>query len=655
VKNKIWQSFRHFVYVTLISAVPVTAIAAPTPSVNGANIPALASIIDSKNNTWTVVSGVVKENGQNAGFSGKVNMLLYKDSVIYQRNISSDWWSWSGTTWTSVSNPLTASASNTNIPAASLIIDTQTPPNAWALSGGVVYENGKTAGFSGNVIELLFLKGVIYQENSSKGWWSWNGTAWVTSSNPVSTSIADPCLPFTMPSATALFSASHRTFTHYFYPFPLSIDNLPASEDYYARNYLNPKGENNAHLAVGGFLRTRPLPVTPSTSSNWQVLNMQREVRMALARGITGFEIDLMSVTDVATGGPLPRLVAAAQAVDSRFQILLMPDMSALKGGTSDVITIVKAAYNSPGLYHDPSNGHLVISPFCSECATPTAWTSALNTLAAEGMPVAFYPTFTSLEPIYVTDYKSISVGLSQWATPSPSQLTWYTSAVAAAKAVSLPLMEGLGSQEYRPYASLYYEANNSLAYRNGWTGSLNANLTVIDTWSDLSEGAQIEPVTDLDGTSGNGYYNLTGYYTSWYASKVQPVIDHDVLYYFYRKEPTTAVAPSQTSLAKLSFGTATNEIELLAFLTAPGTLTVTIDGKTYSQSAPAGMTSFMVPTAPGIPKFSLVRNGAPVISFQSGPQIYGAGGLPTGIQDLTYWSGSASVSGVCSITPPDP
>jgi hypothetical protein len=215
--------------------------------------------------------------------------------------------------------------------------------------------------------------------------------------------------------------------------------------------------------------------------------------------------------------------------------------------------------------------------------------------------------------------------------------------------------MEGLGAQEYRPYASLYYEANNSLAYRNGWTGSLGANLTVIDTWSDLSEGAAIEPVTDNEGTSGNGFYNLTGYYASWFASNVQPKIDHDVLYYFYRKEPTNAVAPSQTSLAKLSFGTATNQIELLAFLTAPGTLTITINGQTYSQSAPAGMTSFMVPTAPGIPKFTLTRSGATVISLQSGPQIYGVAGLPSGIQDLTYWSGSASVSGVCTITPPNP
>jgi Glycosyl hydrolase family 71 len=476
----------------------------------------------------------------------------------------------------------------------------------------------------------------------------------------------DPCLPFNMPPSAGLFAAKHRTFAHYFYPFPMSYDNLPASDDYYAVGYLNPNDATFA--ATGGHLRVRPLPVTPSAAGvNYLVVNMEREVRMAISRGITGFEVDIMNVTDVTPNAtkpadqPVLNLVKAAQAVDTRFQLLLMPDMSALKGGTADVITIVKAMYKSPGLYHDPTNGRLVISPFCSECILPAAWATALQTLATDGYPVAFYPTFTGLTAAYVTDYgpssvdKTYLVGISQWATPSPGQSVWYPDSVTSVHAVGLPLMEGLGSQEYRPYASLYYEANNSLAYRNGWTGSMGADIALIDTWSDLSEGAAIEPVTDLEGTSGNGFYNLTGYYASMYATGVAPAITHDVLYYFYRKEPTTAVAPKQTSLAKLSFGTATNEIELLAFLTAPGTLTITIDGKTYTQSAPAGMTSFMVPTAPGTPTFSLVRSGAKVISFASGPLIYGAGGLPNGTQDLTYWSGSASAAGVCSITPPNP
>ncbi len=55
---------------------------------------------------------------------------------------------------------------------------------------------------------------------------------------------------------------------------------------------------------------------------------MQREVRMAIARGITGFTFDVMSANGDAQ---LQMLLDAAQSVDPRFKILVMPDISALK------------------------------------------------------------------------------------------------------------------------------------------------------------------------------------------------------------------------------------------------------------------------------------------------------------------------------------
>jgi len=94
----------------------------------------------------------------------------------------------------------------------------------------------------------------------------------------------------------------------------------------------------------------------------------------------------------------------------------------------------------------------------------------------------------------------------------------------------------------------------------------------------------------------------------------------------------------------------AENDIELLAFLTAPGELKITVGGKTYTKNAAAGMVSFKVPALPGIPLFTLSRNGADVFSFKGGVQIYGESGLPSGVIDMTYWSGSAAKSGICSL-----
>jgi hypothetical protein len=77
----------------------------------------------------------------------------------------------------------TESPSGTNIPPASKIIDNG--GNAWTVSGGVIYKNGSLAGYSNAVIELVYINGVIYQQNTAKGWWSWSGAGWVDSTNPV--------------------------------------------------------------------------------------------------------------------------------------------------------------------------------------------------------------------------------------------------------------------------------------------------------------------------------------------------------------------------------------------------------------------------------------------------------------------------------------
>src|ERR1700722_13616662 len=159
----------------------------------------------------------------------------------------------------------------------------------------------------------------------------------VTSSNN-----ADACLPLTMPSADSLFDSPKKVFAHYFFPFPLSIDNDQPENDYYNANYLNRHGEANKWLAQGGFLRSRPLGTTPLSSSNWKLLNMEAEVRAAIARGITGFTFDVLSVGEATdSDGPLNLLLAAAHAVDSRFKIIVMPDMTVLNSDSAAVVQII--------------------------------------------------------------------------------------------------------------------------------------------------------------------------------------------------------------------------------------------------------------------------------------------------------------------------
>ena len=77
----------------------------------------------------------------------------------------------------------TASISGTRIPTAKQIVDSS--GNVWTVASGVIYENGKLAGYSNAVTLLVYDNKTIYQENTAGGWWSWSGGTWVGSSDPL--------------------------------------------------------------------------------------------------------------------------------------------------------------------------------------------------------------------------------------------------------------------------------------------------------------------------------------------------------------------------------------------------------------------------------------------------------------------------------------
>lgn len=74
------------------------------------------------------------------------------------------------------------SPDGSTIPPLTQLLDLKL--NKWTVASGVVQMNGANAGFSANVILLLYFKGVIYQKNSAGGWWSWTNSTWLASSDP---------------------------------------------------------------------------------------------------------------------------------------------------------------------------------------------------------------------------------------------------------------------------------------------------------------------------------------------------------------------------------------------------------------------------------------------------------------------------------------
>ena len=143
-------------------------------------------------------------------------------------------------------------------------------------------------------------------------------------------------------------------FAHYFYPLPLSIDDLPSAIDYYNTQYLVPGGEGGKHAAEGGYLRQRPLPVPPDGGAGWALENMEREVRLAIAAGITGFAVDVLDANQWDAGTQLQNIVLAAAAVDPRFEIMVMPDLAALGPDAGVVEAIVASVARSSAAYRLP-------------------------------------------------------------------------------------------------------------------------------------------------------------------------------------------------------------------------------------------------------------------------------------------------------------
>jgi hypothetical protein len=464
----------------------------------------------------------------------------------------------------------------------------------------------------------------------------------------------DACLPITMPPADVLFASPKKVFAHYFYMFPLSIDNKPSAQDYYNVQYLNKNGESGKWSRQGGFLRQRPLGVPVRSDPNWRLLNTEDEVRMAIARGITGFTIDVLSVKEATDkDGHLQLLLRAAQAVDPRFKVVVMPDIAQFKSDADSVTKIIAAAAASPAAYRLP-DGRLVVTAFNAGANPSGWWASIFKQLSAQGIRIAFVPTFLGWRG-KANEFADLSYGFGDWGTATPRGARAMQADPDEAHAIKGKLyMMPVDPQQYRPKDAGFWEAENSEAFRSAWMSAITGKTDWVQivTWSDFSESSEIEPYTDatLARDIGTGYYDLNGFYSAWFLTGQQPVITHDVLYWFYRREPTNAASPAQSMPIHITNSTATNDIELVAFLTAPGTLKISIGQKDFQQSADAGITSFRVPLQPGVPTFSLIRNGSNVFSFKGGIQIYGTSGIPSGVLDLTYWSGSAAQGGRCSL-----
>ena len=142
------------------------------------------ALVDAKHNVWMLASDqIAYESGARAGGNYNTISLLYYNSVIYCENSNDEWYSWNGSAWAVVAADPTSDTKQRSANGATISVASGTlvdaSGNVWTVGRNeYAYENGARAGGNYNTILVLVYNGMIYSENGSGDWYSWNGSKW---------------------------------------------------------------------------------------------------------------------------------------------------------------------------------------------------------------------------------------------------------------------------------------------------------------------------------------------------------------------------------------------------------------------------------------------------------------------------------------------
>jgi hypothetical protein len=445
-------------------------------------------------------------------------------------------------------------------------------------------------------------------------------------------------LPIDVPASAASGESRKLAFAHYFPPYPLSLDNGQPDNDYYERNYLDPLGEKGRHKAFGGLLRDRPLGRAPR-SGDWEMDDLRTEVRQAIAAGLDGFAVDVLSVQSQNWDRTVS-LMEAAHDVSPSFKIIVMPDMTATgKNGSPDMLAeaMAKLARYPSAMRLD--DGRVVMSPFKAEVRSAKWWATWMDLMRTRhGVRVALVPTFLNWNN-HAEEFSSISYGFSTWGSSNPEFNANLGLNAGRAHAMGKIWAAPIRVQDVRPRSAVYEEPENTTTLRQSWTGAITggADWVFLPTWNDYSEGTSFAP-SEHHGWS---WLDISSYYLTWWRTGRAPTVVRDGVYLTHRIQPHTAqpTFPQKVLMKPRPYSTPPRDmVEALVFLKAPATVTLKVGGHSYSWNAPAGMSVRTQPLAVGTVSASVRRAGKVTTSVTSPYEIE----TRPYVQDLEYYAVSS-------------
>ncbi|MBD7919250.1 hypothetical protein H9657_13315 [Cellulomonas sp. Sa3CUA2] len=426
-----------------------------------------------------------------------------------------------------------------------------------------------------------------------------------------------------------------KVWAHYFPPYPISLDNRPADEDYYTRNYLDPAGEGSKFADVGGLLRDRPLPRSP-LSGDWALHDMTAEVEQARSAGIDGFTVNVLGIT----GANWDRTLDLVEAAERTGGFTVVPNIdtnaSGVEAGPTRLAAAIAPLLRSSAAERLP-DGRVVLSSFKAEGKSVEWWSELFRTLEQEhGVRVAFTAVLLDSSSANMEAFAPISWALSNWGARNPGKARAAADYAARAHALGVRWMAPVAVQDVRPTQGIYDEAANTETLEATWRNAVDdgADLVQLITWNDYSESTSFAP----SAAHGWTFLDVSGYYQSEFKSGAVPTVTQDALYVTHRVHAVDSRVTQQSDLATVRSDANATEprdtVEVLSFLTAPADVTVTVGGRQQTVRVGAGVSRTTVPLATGEVSAVARRNGATIAHVSSPFTVVSR----PEVQDLQYY-----------------
>lgn len=367
------------------------------------------------------------------------------------------------------------------------------------------------------------------------------------------------------------------------------------------------------------------------------VADFAANIQSALAIGIDGFALNVGP--DDWMSDRVNKMYQAA--IGTNFKLFISLDMAVMASSSiSQLSTWVTNYASHPNQYF--YNSKQFVSTFAGEGTTfgmsdaTAGWNAFKSSLAGQGHPIFFVPSFTALGPAGASGMSSNDGTFSwdAWPTTDSEMTTAEDQAYMNARNGKV-YMAGVSPWFFThfSYKNWVYKSDDLLTTRWEQLVSLQPDFIEIVTWNDYGESSyigQISGATPYDGEINSsswtyGYDHtawagLCAYYIQAYKNAAYPAVTSNNLYWWYRSHPKTATATSDPYGKPTNYDWADDNIYLTLLLTGPAVVTVTSGGSSQTFNGVAGKNHFQyVGFSAGTPSVSVSMGGATVLSA-SGP-----------------------------------